>query len=226
MSVNMIAANLRCSWVKHDTSHFSEIRSINRYWSRGRYYFGAIGELSPQLTALFTSATILASSAAVNPFSAKAAGHMLPSSRFALSLKPNVAYLVLNFAAAWKKQTTLSSLAYAGIPYQSLGVRACVLSLMILWRRLAMVRSGSRISAIFARTALSPSPLPAFISWTRSLIAPRSSSVNALLVAVMLLLADFCLPFCAGFMEFDSISELNYFSPVRSSFQSCLDLSL
>jgi len=41
---------------------------------------------------------------------------MLPSSRFALSLKPNVAYLVLNFAAAWKKQTTLSSLAYADSP--------------------------------------------------------------------------------------------------------------
>jgi len=34
---------------------------------------------------------ILASSAAVNPFSAKATGHMAPSSRFALSLKPNVA---------------------------------------------------------------------------------------------------------------------------------------
>src|SRR2546422_11356911 len=115
---------------------------------------------------------------------------MLPSSRFALSLKPNVAYLVLNFAADWKWQRTLSSLAYAGIPYQSLGVRAGELSLMIVWRRLAMVRSGSRISAIFASTTLSPSPLPAFISWTRSLIAPRSSSVNALaflLVAVVLL---------------------------------------
>ena len=44
---------------------------------------------------------------------------MAPSSRFALSLKPSVAYLVLNFCALWKKQTTLPSLAYAGIPYQS-----------------------------------------------------------------------------------------------------------
>ena len=43
---------------------------------------------------------------------------MAPSSRFALSLKPNVAYLDLNFCALWKKQTTLPSLAYAGIPYR------------------------------------------------------------------------------------------------------------
>jgi hypothetical protein len=51
----------------------------------------------PQLTALFTSAAIRASSAAVNSFSANEVGHMAPSSRFALSLKPIVAYLVLNF---------------------------------------------------------------------------------------------------------------------------------
>src|SRR5712692_9072707 len=80
----------------------------------------AIGLLSPQLTAFFTSAPILASSAAVNSFSAKAVGHMAPSSRFASCWKPNVAYLVLNFCALWKKQTTLPSLAYAGIPYQVL----------------------------------------------------------------------------------------------------------
>ena len=47
---------------------------------------------------------------------------MAPSSRFALSLNPNVAYLVLNLCALWKKQTTLPSLAYAGIPYQVLGL--------------------------------------------------------------------------------------------------------
>src|SRR5438270_8958096 len=132
----------------------------------------------PQLTAFFTSALILASSAAVNPFSAKTVGHMAPSSRFALSLKPNVAYLVLNFAAGWKKQTTLSSLAYAGIPYQVLGERAGALALMIAWSRLPMVRSGSGIAAIFASTALSPSA--PFSSWMRSFIAPRSSSVNPL----------------------------------------------
>src|SRR6266516_6116020 len=38
-----------------------------------------------QLSAFFTSAPILASSAAVNSFSAKATGHTAPSSRFALS---------------------------------------------------------------------------------------------------------------------------------------------
>ena len=84
----------------------------------------ANGLLTPQLTAFFTSAAILASSAAVNSFSAKAIGHMAPSSRFASCWKPNVAYRVLNLAALWKKQTTLPSLAYAGIPYQSLGERA------------------------------------------------------------------------------------------------------
>jgi hypothetical protein len=77
-----------------------------------------------QLTALFTSALIFASSVAVNSFSAKEVGHMAPSSRFALSLKLNVAYLELNFCALWKKQTTLPSLAYAGIPYQRFGERA------------------------------------------------------------------------------------------------------
>ena len=40
-----------------------------------------------------------------------------------MSLKPNVAYLVLNLCALWKKQPTLLSLAYAGIPYQVLGER-------------------------------------------------------------------------------------------------------
>src|SRR2546427_787596 len=135
--------------------------------------------LSPQLTAFFTSAPILASSAAVNSFSAKEVGHMAPSSRFALSLKPSVAYLVLNFCALWKKQTTLPSLAYAGIPYQVFGERAGALALMMAWSRSAMARSGPGISAIFARTSLSPSALPArgsrraaaFSSWACSLIA-------------------------------------------------------
>src|SRR5438552_3190234 len=72
-----------------------------------------------QPTAFCRSAPILASSVAVNAFNAKATGHMAPSSRFALSLKPSVAYLVLNFCALWKWHTTLPSLAYAGIPYPS-----------------------------------------------------------------------------------------------------------
>jgi hypothetical protein len=38
----------------------------------------------------------------VNCFSANAVGHMSPSSRFALSSKPSVAYLDLNFCALWK----------------------------------------------------------------------------------------------------------------------------
>jgi hypothetical protein len=65
----------------------------------------------PQLVAFFTSAPILSSSAAVSSVSAQEVGHMLPSSRFAVALKPNVAYLSLNFDAGVKKQTTLPSLA-------------------------------------------------------------------------------------------------------------------
>src|SRR5206468_3810859 len=125
----------------------------------------------------------------------------------ALSLKPNVAYLVLNFCALWKKQTTLPSLAYAGIPYQVFGDRAGALALMIAWSRLAMARSGSGIAAIFASTSLSPSAsfffaraprrASAFSSWARSFIAARSSSVNPMdfLSIVAMLLADFCVSF-------------------------------
>src|SRR5207237_7356903 len=87
-----------------------------------------------QLTAFFTSAPILASSAAVNSFSAKAVGHRAPSSRCASCMKPNVAYLVLNFCALWKKQTTLPSLAYAGIPYQRLREGAGAAALLMVWR--------------------------------------------------------------------------------------------
>ena len=72
-------------------------------------------------TACLTSARIRFSSALVSFVSAKAFGHMLPSSSLALSLKPNVAYRVLNFAPLWKKQTTLSSFVQAGMPYQVFG---------------------------------------------------------------------------------------------------------
>jgi hypothetical protein len=95
--------------------------------------------------------------AAFRCFSSKAVGHMFPSSRFASCMKPNVAYRVLNFCMLWKKQTILPSLAYAGIPYQSLGERTGALALMIAWSRSPMTRSGSGIAAIFASTAFSPS---------------------------------------------------------------------
>src|SRR5882724_2268990 len=134
---------------------------------------------------------------------------MAPSSRFASSLKPNVAYLDLNFCALWKKQTTLPSLAYAGIPYQVFGERAGALALMTAWSRWAMARSGSGISAIFASTSLSPSALsargPRRASWARSFIAARSSSVNPadFSLITMVLLADFCVAFL-GLMETSS----------------------
>src|SRR6202047_4258305 len=165
----------------------------------------------PQLTAFFTSAPILASSAEVNSFSAKAVGHMAPSSRFALSLKPNVAYLVLNFCALWKKQTTLPSLAYAGIPYQVFGERAGALALMIAWSRSPMARSGCGSAADSASAAPSPPTLSSrpprrasvFSSWRRSLIAIRSSSVNPLgfFPVAEVLLGNFWVPFSAGFIS-------------------------
>src|SRR5450759_2289346 len=69
------------------------------------------GGPSHQFTAFFMSAPILASSAELNSFSAKAIGHMCPSSRFASLLKPSVMYLSLNFCPLRKKQMTLPSLA-------------------------------------------------------------------------------------------------------------------
>src|ERR671935_3130809 len=101
---------------------------------------------------------------------------MWPSSRFAVSLKPNVAYRSLNLCAGRKKQTTLPSLAYAGIPYQVRGESSDALALTMAWIRLAISRSAFGISAIFASTSLSP---PAdFSSLARSRIAARSSAVN------------------------------------------------
>src|SRR5688500_4167546 len=126
---------------------------------------------------------------------------MAPSSRFASSLQPNVAYLDLNLCALWKKQTTLPSLAYAGIPYQVFGERSGALALTIAWRRLAMARSRAGISAIAASTALSSfAPrASAFSSWARAFAAARSSAVNPLdfLPRSVVLLADFCVPFFA-----------------------------
>src|ERR1051325_4451369 len=73
---------------------------------------------------------------------------------------------------------TLSSLAYAGIPYHSRGTSDGALALTMACTRLAMARSGAAIAAIFASTTLSPSVLPPFSSWTYSFIAARSSAVN------------------------------------------------
>src|SRR6266550_8003934 len=130
---------------------------------------------------------------------------MAPLSRFALSLKPSIAYLDLNFCALWKKQTTLPSLAYAGIPYQVLGERSGALALMMAWSRSALSRSAFGIWAIFASTSLSPSafarrpPRSAFSSWARSFIAARSAAVKPVDDLPVVLLADRCVAFLAGF---------------------------
>src|SRR5213592_929373 len=126
---------------------------------------------------------------------------MAPSSRFAASSKPIVAYLELNFSALLKKQTTLPALAYAGIPYQVFGQRVGAVASMIAWSRLAMARSGSLMASIAASRSRSPSALfllarsSAFNSRARAFIAARSSSVNPLDAPV--LLADPCAFFVA-----------------------------
>jgi hypothetical protein len=139
-----------------------------------------------------------------------------PSSRFALSLKPSVAYLVLNFCELWKKQTTLRSFAYAGIPYHVFSERAGPLALMIAWSRLAMARSGCGRGAIFASTSPSPSVLPAcrprasaFNSWRRSLFAARSSSVNPVgsFPVALVLLGGFYVSFLCSFHSAFLINE-------------------
>jgi hypothetical protein len=68
------------------------------------------------LAAFFTSSAIRASTAAVSFVTAKETGHISPSSRLASGWNSKVAYLTLNFEAGLKKQITLPSLAYAGIP--------------------------------------------------------------------------------------------------------------
>src|SRR6185437_7710317 len=80
-----------------------------------------------QPSAFFSSAAMRFSTSAFMVLSAYDVGHMAPSSSVALSVKPKVAYRSLNFSASLKKQTTLSSFAYAGMPYQVRGtsVGAC-----------------------------------------------------------------------------------------------------
>lgn len=158
----IILPGFRCLWcgtkgrIAPPSGRLSDPHPFSSSWREPDVTFKPGQMARPQLTAFFTSSAILASPAAVNSVSAKAVGHRGPSSRFAASLKPNVAYLVLNFCALWKKQTTLPSLAYVGIPYQSFGERTGALAWMIAWSRSAKVRSDSGISAIFASTALFP----------------------------------------------------------------------
>src|SRR6476661_4519989 len=149
---------------------------------------------------------------------------MAPSSRLALSLKPSVAYLVLNLCPLWKKQTTLpSSLAYAGIPYQVLGVRLGAAALTMACSRSAMARSWSGISAIFASTSLSPSVLVAreprraadFTSWARSLIAARSSSVNPLDAFLSAILPSSLRASCGPFTCRDGKRTGTEYAPAR-----------
>src|SRR5262249_55057521 len=111
----------------------------------------------------------------------------------------------LNFCVSRKKQTTLPSLAYAGIPYQSFGESSGALARMIAWSRSPVTRSGSGIAAIFARTALSPS--------ASSARGPgRAAAFLAARPAVRL--ADFCAPFAWASLPGPSFSDIGVSYPV------------
>jgi len=85
------------------TSHASESRQSVTEGSRSsarlhsRWCRTERAALPPQLAALLTSLLIFSSTAAVSLLRAKEVGQMSPSSRFAASWKPSVAYLDLNF---------------------------------------------------------------------------------------------------------------------------------
>src|SRR5215831_7075731 len=155
---------------------------------------------------------------------------MALSSRFALSWNPSVEYLVLYLSPLWKKQTTLPSFVYAGIPYQVLDASAGALALTMAWIRFAIVRSGSAISSIFVSTSLSQSAsaaleprLAATLRSRRvSFIAARSSAVNP--AGVVVFLADLCLSFISGFLlSFVSLGTVPQLSRqgVRPARDSC-----
>ena len=108
---------------------------------------------------------------------------MPPSSRFAASSKPKVAYRDLNLPALLKKQTTLPSFVYAGMPYQVLDDECRRAGFddgmeplrhgAIRFRHLGDLRED----LAFPVAAL-PARASAFISRARSCIAARSSAVN------------------------------------------------
>ena len=162
--------------------------------------------LNPQLTAFFTSATILASSAAVNFVSAKAVGHMVPSSRFAVVVEAECRVPRLELLRGLEEADDLAVLGIRGHPVPELRREVGALALMMAWSRSAMARSDSGISAIFASTSLSSSALAA-----RAAARGRLQLLGALLHRVsflvvnpsdvlsvaVVLLADFCVSFMA-----------------------------
>src|ERR1041385_7430167 len=108
------------------------------------------------------------------------------------------------------------------MPYQSRGFTAGAAAMTIACTRFAMARSGSRMVAIFASTAASPSP-PPFISFTRSFMAARSSAVNrAFFGAFLGLIARPSLS-CRRLPQLDSIA-LGIHDPAEPPVLRVLDL--
>ena len=125
---------------------------------------------------------------------------MAPSSRFAASSKPCVAYLELNFFALSTKQTTLPSLAYAGIPYQVFGDWSGAPGLddrvdsLGRWRDLDLSRRSPRArappprSALFCLQLLGREPSSRLVSSAENPLDFLSFLVVLLLVVVLIVL--------------------------------------
>src|SRR5262249_7007923 len=86
-------------------------------------------------------------------------------------------YRDLNFPAFLKKQTTLPSLAYAGIPYHVFGVSPGAAAVTSSSTRFPRARSCGDIAASELRTAVSPSSF-SFSSFACARIAAFSSAVT------------------------------------------------
>jgi len=103
-----------------------------------------------QLTAFFTSAAILASSAAVSSISAQEFGHMAPVVQVRLVAEAQRCVPALELGPLLEEADHVAVFGVRGRPVQVLGTSPrCRLD--DRWTRSAMERSGSAISAIFAQ---------------------------------------------------------------------------
>ena len=112
---------------------------------------------------------------------------------------------LLELPALRKKQTTLPSLAYAGIPYRSSARGPVRWLLTISWSRSPMERSCADIAASEARTALSL--LGRLRSRARAFIAAFSSFVNPLDFWFFLRVLLLVVVLTCSFRSFDDLRE-------------------
>ncbi len=118
---------------------------------------------------------------------------------FASCVRPRV----MDFLSARKKKTVLPSLAYAGMPYQTVGRSAGALRRMSACRRSPISRKCSGMAAIFASVASPPSTVTvrqaAFFSGTARQTSAAAFALRLQLgVEVQQASAAFACQQCAG----------------------------